>query len=102
MTHGGPKRLQFAPNNGKTWTCDEQVQVLEWTGQAYDLALKLGRSEQAVQTEKGRLLAAGITEPGMVRGPRCAPGPAVAWGSGSLCPLCHLALPVSGVCDFCG
>lgn len=102
MTHGGPKRLQFAPNNGKTWTCEEQRQVLEWTGTALALAEKLGRSEQAVQTEKHRLNLQGVTDPSILRGPRCAPGPAVTWGNGSVCPLCHLALPVSGVCDFCG
>lgn len=92
-------RTAFAPNDHKEWTLEEQRMVMDHEISDVQLAEKLGRSEQAIQTKRVRISSDGYTEP---RGANYSahgkhqPAPAP-----QVCPGCHLALPATGVCDDC-
>lgn len=89
----------FAPRDHEPWSLEEQKQVMACTGNDRELALKLGRSEQAVVTKRHYIRRHGYTTPA---GPSSEYTYTGLGAHGDTCPGCNMALPLTGVCDDCG
>jgi hypothetical protein len=97
--HHRVKANAFAPNDHAPWTLEEQQRIVDnRTGCDRDLAISLGRSEQAVQTKRHHIGRHGFTDPAGATG-------TYSYGAnlkhGDACPGCNVALPLTGVCDDC-
>lgn len=87
-----------AERDGDPWSVEDQELARDWTGNATDLAKRLGRSAQAVAHQRHQIKLFGIRQPTHGGGRHET---LTKHRQGDPCPNCHVLMPLTGVCDDC-